>query len=61
MDSRRNILFGSADKVPKTLADFKIWLLYRYPEQRFFLDISQETYTILRDNQIKLEERANDK
>jgi len=57
MEQRYNPLFGSTNKVPQTLADFKVWLIYRYPKTKFRLDISQETYKILRDNQMRIEEQ----
>lgn len=60
MDSRRNTLFGSADKVPKTLADFKAWIINKYPSTKFRLDISKETYEILKNNQIMIEEKFSD-
>lgn len=59
MERRYNPLFGSANKVPQTLADFKVWLLYKYPRTKFKLDISQENYRILRDNQIKMEQHCD--
>lgn len=60
MDSRRNTLFGSPEKVPQTLADFKAWMIYKYPGRKFRLDISKETYEILKNNQMAIEEKYSD-
>lgn len=46
------------DGVPRTLADYKAWLLSKYPNRKFSLDITPQTYQILRDNEIRKE---NDK
>jgi hypothetical protein len=61
MEIKRAPLFGSVDKVPKTIADFKAWLIYKYPKTKFNLDITKEDYEILRNNQIKIEEASSDK
>lgn len=54
-------LFGSPEKVPQTLADFKVWMLTQYPNRKFAFDISRETYEILKNNQMKIEENKSDK
>jgi hypothetical protein len=61
MGIRRVPLFGSVDKVPETIADFKAWLICEYPNTKFRLDITKENYEILRNNQIKIEEGSGDK
>lgn len=54
-------LFGSPEKVPQTLADFKVWMLLKYPKTKFRFDISKETYEVLKNNQIKIERENDDK
>lgn len=61
MNTASASLFGSPEKVPQTLADFKVWMLNKYPKRKFAFDISKETYEILKNNQMKIEERARDK
>jgi hypothetical protein len=44
------------EEIPPTLADYKAWLTRKYPTRKWVLDISHETYRMLRDNQLaKLE------
>lgn len=39
--------------IPDTLADYKAWLVNKYPTRKWVLDISQETYRLLKENQLK--------
>lgn len=60
MGPRRASQFGSVDAVPKTLADYKLWLINKFPRTKIHLDIKKEVFELLRDNQIKNERLNSD-
>lgn len=44
--------------IPPTLADYKAWLTRKYPTRKWVLDISPDTYRLLRENQLKKLEKS---
>jgi predicted DNA-binding protein (UPF0278 family) len=47
------------EEIPPTLADYKAWLIKKYPKRKWMLDIRPDVYRILVENQRKKLERDN--